>query len=478
MRDLTRLLALPVTLLSAVIHAQELQWPHNLPRTAKYYPEDAQHMKREVEAQERLRWHAPAGVKKMGNDEGEKFFFNYWGFDNDLVDDIPGNDGTISHVDADIYDGSLNASVVTPLLPAIAPHAGLDAIGFSRLRRSIFERDFNCPGGTYACTSIKQNDLCCQNGETCVDTSNGPGCCPAGATCGNQVSGCASGYTSCPNSPNGGCCVPGASCQGVGCVFLGTQTVVQTLPRTTETTGASFTTETRSGRTVTVAYPTTEISVSTTTVTLSPSGETTTRTVTLGKQCQTGYFSCAANQGGGCCPTGQACSADGTCPDPSTSATARAPVLPTSQSVSVASVPSSSSTSTSTTTQENCPTGFYQCSAVYLGGCCRVGRDCHTTSCPPQDTTTLLSNPTIYVTGGNGAAAASAGSCANGWFACGANQNGGCCPSGYQCGVQSCRASGQRNTAKMAPYSSANVQRWAWGFLGLALVVGVGMVLL
>lgn len=429
-------------------------------------------MKRELAAQERLQWHAPVEVKKMDDDEGEKFFLDYWGFGDEAMNERLEKDVAGSRIDED----SRNTSLPIAMLPAIAPHIQKAHFSYDRIRRSIFKRDFQCPGGTHSCSAIGENNLCCNNGESCVSTSNGIGCCPYGITCGQEVSECQSGYTSCPNSPNGGCCIPGAACQGEGCVLVGTRTVVRTLATSTRTDGVSFTTEVTSGRTVTVAYPTTEISVTTTTVTLTPSGTATTRTITLsGQACQDGFFSCPANKGGGCCPTGQACSADGTCPDvtSSTSTAAGAPFLPTSRSVSVASVESS----TSVTQTAGCPTGFYQCSAVYLGGCCRVGRDCHTTSCPPQDTTSIVSNPTVYVTGNNGAAAATAGSCANGWYLCNANENGGCCPSGYQCGVQSCRAtvSGQRNTAKMAP-SSANVQRWAWSFLGLGVVVGVGMI--
>lgn len=428
-------------------------------------------MKRELAAQERLQWHAPAEVKKMGDDEGEKFFFDYWGFD----DDVMNADLEMKRNGLRSDGSSSNNSIPIALLPAIAAHSHRAHSSYEHIRRSIFQRDFQCPSGTHSCSAVGENNLCCENGATCISTYEGIGCCPYGATCGQQVSECQSGYTSCPDSPNGGCCVPGAVCEGTGCVFIGTQTLVRTLATATQTDGVSYTTQTSSGRTVTIAYPTTEISITTTTVTLTPSGGSTTRTITLsGEACQDGAFSCPANQGGGCCPIGQGCSADGTCPDlsVSTSATAGSPIPAGSTPVSEASVVSS----TSATSTAGCPTGFYQCSAVYLGGCCRVGRDCQTTSCPPQDTTSLLSNPTVYVTGDNGgAAAATAGSCANGWFLCGADALGGCCPSGYECGVQSCRASGQRNTAKMAP-SSASVQRWAWGFLGLGMVIGVGMI--
>ncbi len=471
MRNINTLLALPATLFAVVAaHAQELPWPHNLPRTAKYYPSDAAHVKRELAAQERLAWHAPVGVKKMGEDEGEKFWMGYWDlrehFDSS-PEDRPSEE-----------EPTKNATIIPALLPAIAPHLErYTDFNYGHIRRMIFERDFQCPGGTYSCSSIGHDDLCCNSGDTCVSTYSGVGCCPSGASCGSDVSSCdtEAGYTSCPNSPNGGCCIPGAACEGTGCVVYGTQTITRTLNTATATTGASWTTETSSGRTITIAYPTTELSVTTKTVTLSPSGDATTRTVTFsGESCQAGFFSCAATLGGGCCPTGQGCANDGTCPV-QTTATAGAPVLPTSQSVSPQDVASSTST---TTVPANCPTGFYMCSAVYLGGCCRVGRDCQTTSCPPQDTTTIVNNPTVAVTGGGGVGGAAAGgSCANGWFGCGAGGNGGCCPSGYQCGVQSCSATlpGQRDTAKMAP-SGAGALRWAWGFMGFGVVVGVGMV--
>jgi hypothetical protein len=216
--------------------------------------------------------------------------------------------------------------------------------------------------------------------------------------------------------------------------------------------------------------------VTTKTVTLSPSGYTTTKTLIISggttQSCRNGYFACPKSDGGGCCPNGQGCGPDGSCPDltTSTSATARQPILPTSVSAS------SQTTTSSTTAQTGCPTGFYMCSARYLGGCCRVGRNCETTSCPPEYSTTIISSKgvTVVVTSPN--AEATGGHCANGWSLCGATGDGGCCPSGYKCGRISCIATnpGQDNTLKMAP-SSANVVRWAWSFLVFALVAGGGM---
>ena len=474
MRDFTALLALPASILSIVaVRAQDLPWPHNLPRTLKYYPEHEAHMKREAEVQERLAWQAPARVAKMMDHEGEKFFLRNWGFGEHTAR-WNGMDDTRSH--APVRDEHYSNVSGSPfLLPAIAPHSNYDTSDAYLFRRNIFERNFQCPSGTKSCSSIGHDYLCCNLDETCVETSKGVGCCPAGSSCGDDVAGCdtAAGYTSCPNSPNGGCCVPNAVCEGVGCVFRGTQTVTRTLVAPTLTSGASFTTETTSGRVITVAVATTEISVTTRTVTLSPSGYTTTQTIIVspassttarGLNCNAGFFSCPASLGGGCCPNGQACGSDSSCPDITTSVTARPPVLPTSVS-----------NSPSTTTVVGCPTGFYMCSARYLGGCCRVGRDCQTTSCPPQDTTTLVSSGvTVVVT--NGGNAVTTGSCANGWFFCGADGGGGCCPSNYVCGRVSCTATnqGQQNTLKMPP-SSANVLSWAWSFLALGVIAGAGM---
>ena len=136
---------------------------------------------------------------------------------------------------------------------------------------------------------------------------------------------------------------------------------------------------------------------------------------------------------------------------------------------------------------EQCPTGFYMCSAYYAGGCCRIGRNCDSTSCPSGDSTTIVatSGATIVAsafsttTVGSGTAAAAQGtqgSCANGWFSCGADTGGGCCPSGYVCG-SSCSAtqSGVQAQPKQAP-SEGSVVKWAGGFLVVGLASAIGMI--
>jgi Predicted solute binding protein len=103
--------------------------------------------------------------------------------------------------------------------------------------------------------------------------------------------------------------------------------------------------------------------------------------------------------------------------------------------------PTNLSTVTSATRGSDvCPTGFYACSAVYQGGCCRTGRVCDTTSCPTTSSTTIISDgvtieapvaTTTQHSGGN--------RCAQGWFHCADTVGGGCCPTGFACGA-SCTA--------------------------------------
>lgn len=375
--------------------------------------------RRNLEAEERLIYQQPQGVKKMSDDRGEKFWPHFWQFDA-----VP-----------------LNASIATQ------PFA-LHYESFRRSPGSLFRRDGTCPSGYSACTSINQPNSCCPNGNTCItvqDTGNGPvGCCPAGETCGNTISGCdtSQGYSSCPNSDNKGCCIPGYACSGSICVNIGTQVITAT----TSTTTASSTS------------PVSVVTV----VSVNNSGFTTTATVTA-----TVTVSASTSSSG----------------------SAEAPVRPTSSAsntvVVVASASTSTSTSTSTVTTTTttssstggyCPTGYYMCSAVYLGGCCQVDRDCNTTSCPSTASTTVINgSPTVVAPTG----ATSANGCANGWYSCPVSLGGNCCPSGYNCAQSSCPAAvdGVSAQSKQAP-SEATIFTCVWSFLVIALVGGVGMVVL
>lgn len=423
------------------------------------------------------------------HDEGEKFFLDYWDFGN-----VPErSNGPRS-----------NASMSIPGSPAVAPHPRRQASLFGR---SLFARGFQCPADTQSCGA--NEDLCCPKGEDCVTISGNICCCPTGQTCTESCGACdtKAGYTSCPNGANGGCCIPGAVCEGSGCVFYGTATTVVTPITTASTDSYTATTSQQAATPVTSVY--TSVSGYTTTVTVTQSisggkttitqpttiiigggGESSTNANSLG--CKSGFFACPSIFGGGCCPSGQVCTTSSLCLGSSTVTVTSglAPERPTSVAsttsntaagVGVASV----GTSASSSEEIGCPTGYYMCSAYYRGGCCRVGRNCDTTSCPALDTTSVLTTgPTVYVqytsttteSGNNGGS----GSCANGWFSCAASESGGCCPSGYLCGTQSCSAtnSGQQDTGKVTANSQANVVGWAWGLAALAIGSGIGMILL
>lgn len=476
MKHFSPLLSIPaglvVLILGHGVEANEKQWPYNLPRSAKYYPEHESHMKRHLDAQEKLAWESPIAMKKMGDDAGEKFLLDYWQWD-DM------EEGSLGSFEAETQQHT-NTSVLMNFGPAVAPHSNSQTDGYSLFGRNVFAREFECPAGTKSCSSIG-SDLCCNEADTCVITMEGTGCCPGGATCEDGVAGCDTdaGYTDCPQGR--GCCIPGAKCLDNGCVFYGTDTVTATSPKTV--TAGQPTSSRASGTTTVSGY--------TTTATVTISGEDRTETTTIvspttvgivpsaASSCSSDFFSCASSLGGGCCRDGQVCATDSCMDQTSTSsATAAPPIRPTSSGTSVSAAETViTTTDTSSSAAEGCPTGFYMCSAVYLGGCCRVDRNCDTTSCPASETTAVVtgSGVSVGVAGGS-----SGGSCASGWMSCAASEGGGCCPTGYSCGA-SCIAtvSGAGDTSKIAPESSAVVEKaLRVGFMSMAILSGFGMVLL
>ncbi|KAL2355712.1 hypothetical protein BJ546DRAFT_840197 [Cryomyces antarcticus] len=450
-------------------------WPNNLPPHVKYWPEQEAHIKRDLKIQKQLAWHAPAGVRKMSGDEGEKFYLEYWQFGGWGLDD-QGH----GHVDTpqlrrkstdpeDQQQHYSNISIPIPFEPPFPVHANPEQQHLRFLPRNIFrKRTFNCPVGTNSCASVNRPNSCCTAGELCIivtDTGLGDvGCCPAGTNCAGPVAGCdtAAGYTSCPNSQNGVTSFPPTSIASAS----------------TSTSSSSSSQGLGLGGTVTI------------TATPSTSKATTSLIVQSPLTCSPGFNSCAASLGGGCCATDRACGAMN-CPPLSTSSptstdTAAAPFRPTSgtETTPVATMTTTTSTATfAATTGTACPTGFYMCSAYYLGGCCRVGRDCNTTSCPPASTTTIVVSNAVTVVAPPGASVGSstdAGtvrSCANGWSSCAAAQGGGCCPSGYGCGASCTATAGGQNVGKIAP-STASTHVVGWGFLAMGIAMGVGMVVL
>lgn len=216
---LPNLLALPPTvlLLCATSATAEPQWPHNLPKHMKYFPEDEAHVKRNLDIRDKIRKEKPIGVKKMSSDEGEMFMFDNWIFASDLEE--------AERKKRSEFDGGELLNVTGQYEAALRPveeSLYLDSYLRFRARDKLLKRGFKCPSGTNDCSSIGQPDSCCGTGTTCMKISDqgfGPvGCCPSGQSCSGGIT-CNTneGYTSCPDSPNGGCCLPGYSCSGVGC---------------------------------------------------------------------------------------------------------------------------------------------------------------------------------------------------------------------------------------------------------------------
>lgn len=219
---LPSLLGLPpaILLLCASSAAADSQWPHNLPKHLKYFPEDEVHVKRSLVIQERLKRETPIGMKKMSNDEGEMFMLDNWIFASDQQH-AGRHEGRSEFDHQDL--GNVTGQLESPLRPLMGNYH-FNSFLAMRARDMLMKRGFKCPAGTNDCSSIGQPNSCCSSGSSCIsitDTGFGPvGCCPSGQTCGGRIS-CdtESGYSSCPESPNGGCCLPGFSCLDVGCKF-------------------------------------------------------------------------------------------------------------------------------------------------------------------------------------------------------------------------------------------------------------------
>ncbi|KAK3327303.1 hypothetical protein B0T19DRAFT_158974 [Cercophora scortea] len=408
----------------------------------------------------------PTAIKKMPPDQGEKFYPEYCAFPDDgTFAQAPLAPAAATKAIVSPRHLAANASAQIPYLPPFAPHLDGDtehqeqriipppargggifgrraaAEALARLER----RQWACPSGTSNCAGIGFPNSCCQTGERCVqitDTGLGKvGCCPAGATCGGTITSCTDGNTPCASEIGGGCCIPGFVCQGVGCV----QSVLTTKTPTAAPTPTGVTTLTSTSTTViSGAAPSTVVVTVIITITpsqASPVTSTTTQIVSLS-------------------PSSTPTSTD--TPAPTTTDGIVPPVRPTSSN------PADTST--------YCPTGFYACLASAGGGCCQTGRDCHTTSCPPVSSTTIVktNGVTVAVPASGLPATTTTGTCAGGWFLCGteAGPLPGCCPTGYRCGTASCAAAAAGGTATVAkelPGSSGSGGNKASGFGAVVL---------
>ena len=171
-------------------------------------------------------------VRKMGSEQGEMFFPEYWRFDTVKEQESVFDSGTreplrhkLAHLDGrDNSEDWANASIPQPLQAPYALHVNGDFDTRLKSPRAIFgldKRQFQCPGDTTVCTSISQPNSCCPTGTVCqsiTDTGDGAvGCCPEGSTCSQEIGECGAPDSSCPDNAGGGCCIQGYSCSGVGC---------------------------------------------------------------------------------------------------------------------------------------------------------------------------------------------------------------------------------------------------------------------
>jgi hypothetical protein len=170
---------------------------------------------------------------KMSTDEGEKFYMEYWQFEQD-----PGGKGklevplTARHEEP---DAASLANVSMPFRAPLALHTEHESSYDDLKARKVLEgrnavaalailekRAFTCPTGYAGCSAVGYPNSCCSTSETCFviqDTGLGPvGCCPNGRTCGGTITSCGSN-TACADSLGGGCCIPNYVCAGVGCKF-------------------------------------------------------------------------------------------------------------------------------------------------------------------------------------------------------------------------------------------------------------------
>ncbi|KAH8695701.1 hypothetical protein GQ44DRAFT_146874 [Phaeosphaeriaceae sp. PMI808] len=449
---LSSLLSLPpaiLLLLCAPTASAESQWPHNIPRHLKYFPEEEVHARRGLDIQQRMKQEKPIGVKKMSTDEGEMFLLDNWIFASDL--DKRSDDDEYSYEYEHEHEHRNETCQAQSPLRLLAKD---DFFSRFRPRLALSKRQFACPAGTSGCSSIGAPNVCCGAGSTCINVSNSPGvgsvgCCPRGQTCAGSVS-CdtRNGFSSCPDAPNGGCCLPGFRCDGIGCAAVGTSiTFVQ--PSS--------------------SLPPPSPSPSSTAVVIVPTPSTSALI------CSTGWFTCSASLGGGCCQNGRTCATGASCiGSPSNTQAPDAPIRPTSGSAASSASPS----------DNVCPSGFYVCSAYYPTGCCRVGRDCQTTGSCGLPTSTIINTNRVVVVAPTGAGLATttapqAGSCPSAWFSCAANRGGNCCPNGYECGEQcTATASGQSGVSQKVAPSAASFTSELSIWIRISVSFGVGAAIL
>lgn len=254
MRLAPRILGLPAsTLLLITAHTTAAfynddslaQRVNSASHNARNWADDPAGHRRRLEArnEQTPRGRNPIGVMKMSDDPGEKFYMEYWQYEEELQQSSPSDAAPATNLRIRDEEEEtrllVNASAPLPYSPPLALHTedyaayhDLEARGEIPSRDAaaalaiLQKRQFMCPTGTSDCSSIGYPNSCCAAGETCFkiqDTGLGPvGCCPSGATCGGTITTCNSPNTPCSenasgNYEGGGCCIPNYVCAGIGC---------------------------------------------------------------------------------------------------------------------------------------------------------------------------------------------------------------------------------------------------------------------
>lgn len=430
-----------------------IHWSRDITTNVKYWISGSASGKdKRLEKKNDVVSKTPIGTLKMSGDEGEKFFMEYWRFGGeDAQSNLNGEHNILRERDLKEKARSIaNSSIPLSFRAPFALHTDENSgpLNYENIQTRgkdsaavlaiLQKKAFQCPTGTSNCSSIGYPNSCCATDETCfqiTDTGLGPvGCCPSGGNCGGTITNCASPNSPCAADVGGGCCIPNYVCAEIGCVINPSLVVIVTTTRTMTVISSSPTTFTQTSTITSTRSPS---SISSTIPQTSPSGSTTITT---------------------------------------TSASGVVPVRPTGDSTT------SSTIGSSIVTGDTCPTGFYACSAHYQGGCCRTGRNCDTTSCPPTSSTTIISSGiTVAVPVGSAATTAQReGTCAQGWSSCAASLGGDCCPSGWNCGMASCESVGPTSTQvlqKEVPGGAGRIGGRSGEVLGLVGVLGGWLVL-
>ena len=431
----------------------------------------------QIQAQELPPAHLPTAIKKMSPDSGEKLLREHYAFAPLhgaaaaaaapppllLGARSPGNEQLAEMGNSSSSSPGGAAQFSRPFVvhyhhdPPSPPPRRRRSDSDEEAKREVLDRlrgrAFSCPPDTRACADIGMPNYCCAKGTTCYEVEGAPesgnvGCCPEGRGCeGSGVGSCSGDATACSAEVGGGCCIAGFVCAQIGCK-------VSSNPLTPHHKNLSMLVLRRRltwGWKIGVAS---SISVITQTTTISNSPTTVIATVivtvtpTYTREPETSTVTRTTTAG------------------PTTSDTgAIPPVRPTSSNEDE---PEPSST---TEPPEYCPTGFYACEASAGAGCCRTGRDCATTSCPPPSEYTTITNGdgvTVVApvpTGTDAGDDQPEPECASGWSLCPAEAGpiAGCCPDGYRCGTASCTLSEPDATAtaqKQFP-NAAGESRWA-----------------